>query len=197
MRTETLENLLEQLDSGNDAAIERAMIAYEPYLRMVVRRQLPNTLRAQFDSMDIVQSVWVRVLTGFRQAGWRFANTAQLRAFLVRVTRNRFVDRVRQQQRRQRHEQSLQPSDWERFTSARQPEPCEELQAAELWEQMLAQCPPVHHAVLELKRQGLPLAEIAARTGLHESSVRRILYALARKLADNLDRRNPCTPPHV
>jgi DNA-binding IclR family transcriptional regulator len=34
-----------------------------------------------------------------------------------------------------------------------------------------------------LKRQGLLLTEIAARTGLHEGSIRRILYDLARRLA--------------
>jgi DNA-binding IclR family transcriptional regulator len=34
-----------------------------------------------------------------------------------------------------------------------------------------------------LTRQGFSLGEIAARTGLHESSVRRILYELARKFA--------------
>jgi DNA-binding IclR family transcriptional regulator len=31
--------------------------------------------------------------------------------------------------------------------------------------------------------QGVPLAEIADRTGLHQSSVRRILYELAKRLA--------------
>ena len=44
-------------------------------------------------------------------------------------------------------------------------------------------CPPAHREMLELKRQGIPLAEIAERTGLHESSVRRILYELAKRLA--------------
>ncbi len=44
-------------------------------------------------------------------------------------------------------------------------------------------CPPAHRDLLDLKRRGFPLAEIATRTGLHESSVRRILYDLARKLA--------------
>jgi DNA-binding IclR family transcriptional regulator len=34
-----------------------------------------------------------------------------------------------------------------------------------------------------MKRQGCSLAEIAAKTGFHESSVRRILYDLARRLA--------------
>ena len=42
---------------------------------------------------------------------------------------------------------------------------------------------PDHHELLRLKRQGLPLQEIAARTGLHEGSVRRILRQLARQLA--------------
>jgi hypothetical protein len=34
-----------------------------------------------------------------------------------------------------------------------------------------------------MKRQGLSLGEIVARTGLHDGSVRRIIRTLARKLA--------------
>jgi RNA polymerase sigma factor (sigma-70 family) len=202
MKTDPVENLLEQLRTGNDAAIEQAFVAHEPYLRMVVRRQLPVDLRAKFDSVDIVQSVWVHVLDGFRDGDWRFTNAAQLRAFLVRVTQNRFLDRVRQHQRKRRREEKLTPAGWEGLASTRQPEPSEEAQADELWEQMLALCPPAHHALLELKRQGFPLAEIAARTGLHESSVRRILYDLARQLAQKMNERpastrtNSCKKPH-
>jgi predicted component of type VI protein secretion system len=54
-------------------------------------------------------------------------------------------------------------------------------QNTELWDPLLAACPPEHHELLRLKRQGLSLAEIAARTGLDESSVCRILYDLARQ----------------
>src|SRR5438105_15053033 len=102
MSTDALENLLAELSSGDDAAIEQAFVAFEAYLRMVVRRQLSADLRAKFDSVDIIQSVWVHILDGFREAGWRFENAAQLRAFLVRVTQNRFLDRVRQHQRKLR-----------------------------------------------------------------------------------------------
>ena len=38
--------------------------------------------------------------------------------------------------------------------------------------------------ILEMKKQGCSLAEIAEKTGFHESSVRRILYDLAARLAD-------------
>ena len=48
---------------------------------------------------------------------------------------------------------------------------------------MLEQCSPAHREILLLRRQGLLLSEIAERTGLHEGSIRRILYDLARRLA--------------
>jgi RNA polymerase sigma-70 factor (ECF subfamily) len=182
MKAAPLENLFEELCRGDPKALEQAFVAYEPYLRMVVRRQLPKKLRAKFDSVDVVQSIWVDVLQGARAGGWRFDDVAHLKAFLVKVTRNRFIDRVRQHGRRMFHEYSLPPGDLESLAGARQPQPGEELQAVELWEQLLALCPPAHHTLLKLKRQGLSLAEIAERTGLHQSSVRRILYELARRL---------------
>src|SRR3712207_3464888 len=99
MSENPLDQLLERLCQGDDHAAEQVFQAYEPYLRMVVRRQLPSRLRSKFDSVDVVQSVWADVLTGFREAGWRFTNADQLRAFLLKATRNRFINRVRQHQR--------------------------------------------------------------------------------------------------
>ena len=187
MGTDPLDALLEKLCSGDDAAAEEVFRTYEPYLRMVVRRQLPARLRAKFDSVDVVQSVWVDVLHGFRESGWRFATSAQLRAFLVKVTRNRFIDRVRQHQRVLNHEQPLESAELEGLSRARDPRPSEVVQAEDLWQQMLALCPPAHHQLLRLKREGKSLAEIAEQTGLHPSSVRRILYDLARQLAASKD----------
>src|SRR5437016_13541291 len=103
MTTPPLDDLLEQLCHGDVAAAEQVFVTYEPYLRKVVRRQLPARLRAKFDSIDVVQSIWADVLTGFREAGWHFPSVAHLRAFLVKATRNRFLDRVRQ------HDAALAP----------------------------------------------------------------------------------------
>jgi len=180
MSADPLEAVLEQLCSGDPEAAERVFLAYEPYLRLVIRRQLPSHLRAKFDSIDVVQSVWVDVLHGFREAGWRFTNTDQLRAFLIKATRNRFIDRVRQFKAVEA-EQPLTETDPEVLPESAQPEPSEVAQADELWAQLLAVCPPAHHELLQLKRQGYSIGEISARTGLHEGSVRRILYDLARR----------------
>jgi RNA polymerase sigma-70 factor (ECF subfamily) len=183
MDSEPLEALLEKLSSGDDSAAEQVFRTYEPYLRMVVRRMLPNNLRPKFDSVDVVQSVWADVLTGFREAGWRFEDAAHLRAFLVRATRNRFIDRVRQNRTAVERQEPLSSSHLETAAAASEPDPGDNLQADELWEKMLALCAPHHRPILEMKRQGCALAEIAERTGFHESSVRRILYDLARRLA--------------
>jgi RNA polymerase sigma-70 factor (ECF subfamily) len=174
--------LLEQLSSGDREAAEQVFVAYEPYLRMVVRRYLPGRLRARFDSIDVVQSVWVQVLRGLRASRWHFADTARLQAFLVKVTRRLLTSRFRHHHTALERERPAEAT-LDVLPAAGQPRPSEVAQAAELWDRMLALCPPEHHALLRLRRIGLPLAEVASRTGLHEGSVRRILRRLARQLA--------------
>ena len=183
MTAEPLELLLDRLCHGDEQAAEQVFRTYEPYLRKVVRRQLSARLRAKFDSADIVQSVWVDILQGFRQAGWRFPDVAHLRAFLVTATRNRFIDRYRQHHQALERERPLAEDGSAGELASRQPRPSEVGRADDLWEHMLGRCPPEHHELLRLKRQGLSVPEIAARVGLHEDSVRRILRQLARALA--------------
>jgi RNA polymerase sigma factor (sigma-70 family) len=181
MTAAPLDTLLERLSVGDALAAEEVFRAYEPYLRKVVRRLLPDRLRSKFDSEDVVQSVWADVFSGFGEAGRRFASVAHLRAFLVMVARHRLGDRLRHFQSALDREQPLVLTD--ACPASPQPRPSQVAQAADLWDQMLALCPPAHRQVLQLKRQGLSLTEVAARTGLHEGSVRRILRKLARQLA--------------
>lgn len=179
-----LESVLEQLSAGDADAAQRIFGAYAPYLRMVVRRQLTPALRAKFDSMDIVQSVWADLLGGFQSGCWEFATPQQLRAFLIRVTRNRLIDRVRQQQTPLRRETRL---DGDALSALPQPRPAEagaQLEAEEMWQRLLMLCPPKHRALLELKRQGASIGEIAAQSGLHAGSVRRIFCDLAARLTE-------------
>jgi RNA polymerase sigma-70 factor (ECF subfamily) len=183
MSVRSFDDLLERLRRGEDAAAEVLFRIYEPYLRKVARRQLPRQLRAKFDSRDVVQSVWAHFLQGLRDASWQFVDSTHLRAFLATMTRNRLTDRIRHFHHALERERSLADTDAARLPAAAQPRPSELVRADDLWERLLALCPPEHHELLRLKRQGWPLAEIAARTGLHEGSVRRILRKLARQVA--------------
>src|SRR5438105_1875090 len=160
---EPLNNLLAQLCSGDTAAAGQVFVAFEPYLRKAVRRQIPANLRARFDSADILQSVWADALRGFREAGWRFSDADHLRGFLFVAMRNRLVDRIRRSQKAADRQEPLGEGD-EHALASRQPRPSEVAQAGDLWERMLAHCPPEHRPLLALKRQGYSLAEIAERT---------------------------------
>ena len=182
MPSNPLDALLERLCSGDAEAAERVFVEYEPYLRLVVRRMLPATLRPKFDSVDVVHSIWADLLHGFRESGWRFKDAAHLRGFLVKATRNRFMDRLRKHRAAVETEETEIAGEVEQVLGS-DPRPSEIAVANDLWARMLALCPAQHRPLLQLKRQGLSLQDIAARTGYHPSSVRRVFYDLARKLA--------------
>jgi RNA polymerase sigma factor (sigma-70 family) len=182
MTTSTLEELLAKLCQGDMDAAEQVFRTYEPYLRKVVRRQLPARLRPKFDSEDVVQSTWAGLLRRFRDSGLWFPDAEHLRNFLITATRHRFVDRLRQYRTEGERELPLPESGVEGLPAAT-PRPSERAQAAELWERMLQLCKPKHRVILEMKRQGRPMADIVARTGLHEDSIRRILKELSRRVA--------------
>jgi RNA polymerase sigma factor (sigma-70 family) len=183
MNPEALEPLLENLCQGDMAAAKQVFLACESYLRKIVRRQMPSRLQAKFDSVDVVQSVWADLLRGYRNGAWHFADVRRLQAFLVQVTRNRFHDKFRKHRISFEKEQQLDAAHTSQMPSCPGAQPAELLDAEELWQQMLDLCAPEHQELLRLKRQGLPMEELAARTGLHPGSIRRILRNLARKLA--------------
>ncbi len=185
MKTPALDLLLDKLCCGDNAAAERAFLEYEPYLRKVVRRLLPQRLRSKFDSVDIVQSAWSDLLQGFRDSGWRFTDTEQLRAFLVRVTRNRFIDRYREHDPAARQEERLPDRSYQQLQGA-PANPSAYMQASDLWRRLQALCPPEYLPILRMKHEGVPLEEIATRTGLHPGSIRRILRNLAAQVADQV-----------
>ena len=182
MSADPIDDLLDQLARGDVEAAGALFAAYAPYLRALVRRQVSDQLRAKFDSADVVKSVWVQVVRQLGRDGWSIEDEARLRGLLATIARRRLLTRVR------KHANDLAPdqpreAEVETVPEHRFPRPSEVAQADDMWERMLEICPREHHPVLILKREGLPLTEIASRTGLHEGSVRRILRRLARELA--------------
>ena len=193
MADESLDLWIERLNRGDAAAVERFFHAYEPYLRIAVRRRLGTRLRSKVDSADIVQSVFADVLGGLREGGWRFEGQPQLLAFLRQIAWRRIADRAAKYRPALEKEQGLgetHPDDLPRST---QPRPSEEAQGHEFWERVLRTCPPSHHEIVRMRRDGMRLEEIARRAGLHEGSVRRILYDLARRMS--IARRGAGGPP--
>ncbi len=188
MDPRALETLWETSRNGDMAALEEVFLTYEPYLRTVVYRQMPARLRSKFDPVDVVQSVWADLLDGLRQGRWRFESPSHLKGFLTKMARHRLLEHIRRHGNAARHEQSLEATEGHDALAGSQPKPSQFARANELWDRLWTFCPPAHRQLLQLKIQGLGWAEIAAQTGLHEGSVRRIFYELARKLFSTKDR---------
>lgn len=169
---------IDRLGRGDVDAVAAMFAAYAPYLRAIVRCRMADRLRGQFDSADVVQSVWVQVLRQIGRPGWEVTDERQLRALLATIARRRLITRIRRT-----------PDDGDpvgavdELPAVGQARPSEVVQADDVWDKMLDLCPEDHHPVLAMRREGVPLAEIAARTGLHEGSVRRIIRRLASALA--------------
>jgi RNA polymerase sigma-70 factor (ECF subfamily) len=183
MSDESLDQWIERLNSGDVEAVEHVLLAYEPYLRVVVRRRIGHRLRAKLDSVDVVQSVFANVLNGFRTGGWQFAGRPQLRAFLRQIAWRRLADRYQEHRKGLDREQSLSETLPFNLPDSETPRPSQVVEGREFWERVLAACPPAHREIVLLRVNGFQLGEIAERTGLHEGSVRRILYDLARRLS--------------
>jgi RNA polymerase sigma factor (sigma-70 family) len=183
MSEEAIDRWISRLNEGDVAAVEQVFIAYEPYLRMAVRRRLNGRIRAEVDSGDVVQSVFADVVRGVRGGTWRFEGRAQLLGLLKQIARRRVADRYAKRHRSAGKEEPLAELISGDVPASPLPRPSQEVEGRELWSSVLNSCNPAHHEVVRLRRSGFRLAEIAQRTGMHEGSVRRILYELARRMS--------------
>jgi DNA-directed RNA polymerase specialized sigma24 family protein len=180
---ESLQELLRRLKAGDVVAAEKIFVAFEPYLRQLVRRKLSVKLRTKFDSIDVVQSVWGDLVKGFQAAQWGFNDVEMLRSFLIKTTLHRLIDNVRRHQGALTNEQPMVAESQIEDPLAPQGGPGGDIMAEETWKQLLFLCPSQHRELLLLKRQGYTIPEIAFRSGLHEGSVRRVFHDLARRYA--------------
>jgi RNA polymerase sigma-70 factor (ECF subfamily) len=173
------DDVLARLGRGETAAANELYTAYSAYVRAVVRRRLSAHLRAKFDSADVAQSVWAQVVRRVG-AGWQVGSEPELRAVLAVIARRRLATRVRTHSR---PAERTSATALDGVPAPSSTSPSQVAHAQELWDRLLQLCPSEHRDVLRLRREGMPLAEVAARTGLHEGSVRRILRRLFREVA--------------
>lgn len=178
MSESSLAELLERIRLGDRVSEAELLHRYEPFLRMIIRRQMSSALRVKVDSVDIFQSVMSNIFMSIRKARLIIEDADEFRAFLVRSARNRLIDHVRKNRR------AISAQRYTKLENAEEndPNPSECLQADDTWRELMTICSDSHRPIIEMKREGFSLDEISDRTGMHKSSIRRILYNLARKL---------------
>ncbi len=140
--------------------------------------------------MDFVQAVWQSVFTGSDRDLHRFENVQHLRGFLAGVAQNKVFEEYRRRTRTQKYDIGREEPlfvrrgnrEVPREVAAHDPSPSQDAQAADRLAQMIAGRSPQEAEVIQLRCQGLTFEEIAAQTGLHERSVRRVIEEIRRRM---------------
>src|SRR5262245_39016827 len=85
--------LLDRHHAGDPKALSQLLVLHLPSIRDLVHRRLPDVLRRDDDTMDVVQDVAIQVLK--EGPKFRCANEAQFRTLVSVMVANRLHDRVR------------------------------------------------------------------------------------------------------
>ncbi len=137
MNSGSLDEWIGRLNEGDLEAVARVFIAYEPYLRIAVRRRLSPRLRSKVDSADIVQSVFADLVCGVRDGGWNLTGRAHLEALLRTIAWRRLADRYQKHARAVDRERSLHDTPSHSLRDRAQARPSQEAQGREFWERVL------------------------------------------------------------
>ncbi len=182
--------LISRLKAGDDSAVGGLLRGFEGDVRLIVRARLPQSLRNQFDSMDFVQAVWASVLVGPDAAEPAFESPRHFLGYLAGVAQNKVWEEYRRRTRTRKYElareerMQVRPGGFDetRELAATDPTPSQEAQATDRLKQILKGRTPQEAEAIELRRQGLTFEEIAARTQMHERTVRRLITELREQM---------------
>jgi RNA polymerase sigma-70 factor (ECF subfamily) len=179
--------LMERLESGDAQA---ATLVYERYARRLLglaRQALHNRLKGKVDADDVVQSVF---RTFFRHAAnheFDLQDESALWALLAEVALRKCGRWSRHFAARKRGGE-LKAVALEACTSGeepadpREPSPADAVVLLDLVEQLLRGLGEGERLVCEMRLQGFPVADIAARAGCTETTVFRKLDLIRKRL---------------
>jgi RNA polymerase sigma factor (sigma-70 family) len=185
-----IQDLIARARAGDEEAIGSFLREFEGELRIMVRGRLPKSLRCRFDSTDFVQAVWQSFFVDLRTRPNEFENVHHLRGYLAGVVRNKIYEQHRRLTRTAKYALGREEPLYVRrsgrevgrdFVSP-EPTPSQAVQARDRLAQLIAGCSPREVQVITLRHQGMTFDEIAARTGLGERTVRRIIEDARRRM---------------
>jgi RNA polymerase sigma-70 factor (ECF subfamily) len=172
----TTAQLLGRIRGGDDAARAALVARIEPLLRRFAQGRVPQLLRHQEDTADLVQLTWLKALDKLdaiepREPGAFFA---YLRTMLINA--------LRESLRRHGRSPVVAGSDIEQAVESVLPAANVDPSDWIAWEQSLATLSPGHRGLVLMRFEfGMSFAEIAAETGESADGVRmKLNRALAR-----------------
>ena len=188
-QSDSFRELMDDVQSGSEAAAARFLDLYSDHIYRAVRRRLNRVLRPRFDSQDFVQAVWASFFQ-HRSQVTRFERPEELVAFLTRVAGNKVIDECRRRMQTQKsninRECSIDDDDHpqRKMIAGREPRASQVAIAKEQWERMTNGVPSHYRMILELRAGGETHEKIAQMLDVNEKTVRRVLRKLSSRLEE-------------
>lgn len=182
--------LLERVREGDDQAAAELFSRYVERLTRLARVRLSARVATRTDPDDVVMSVFRSFFIAAREGRFLLTRGGDLWRLLASITQHKVLRHVRQHTADRRSvdcERSLDqvnegdPSFWKREPSVE-----EALALADELERLLNHLTPFARRVVELRLQGLQLAQIAETLECSERTVRRSLDQAKQILTERL-----------
>jgi RNA polymerase sigma-70 factor (ECF subfamily) len=187
--TETFAQLMTRLRSGENAAARTVFEQYAGRLVALARRRFNRLVARKVDPEDVVQSVFNSFFARHRAGELDVSDGHALWNLLTVITLRKCADRAAYflAERRDAARETSGPAagdgpDAWSLASDREPRPEEVLILEETVEHLFRKLGVHERPILELSLQGYTAAEISARLGRAERSVRRLRERIRKRL---------------
>jgi RNA polymerase sigma-70 factor (ECF subfamily) len=184
----TFVEFLRRIRAGDQQAAAELVRAYEPAIRLEVRRRLNDpSLFPVFDSVDICQSVLASFFVRAAAGQYDLDRPGQLLGLLVAMARNKLAHHARHQHRLRRDSRRRVGDAEDRLKEcAAGPTPDRLLEGRELLARVREGLTDQERRLAELRGEGLTWPEIASRLGGEAQARRRQLRRALDRVAGEL-----------
>jgi RNA polymerase sigma-70 factor (ECF subfamily) len=149
---------------------------FEPVVRRDLRFRLRNIrTRAEFDSMDISQSVLGHFFARAAAGLYDLKEPAELARLLLTMTRNKLAERLRHQHRQRRDSRRTVGGVESLAVPGGGPTPSRVIAGKELLDEVRRRLTDAERQLADMRGQGLSWAEIAASQGSTPETLRKQL----------------------
>ena len=181
---DAFDTLMTRLRAGDTAAFEDLVRGYGPAVERAARVLLGRPLRAQFDTLDLLQTVHRTLLLGLRTGRFSVSDPHHLRHLALTLLRRKIARRWREVKQQLETRATSQESPFSTSQDRVDPEPgpadCASLRDEET--RYLQATAPMDRRLLELRIKGFSTAEVARKLGVDAAVLRVRLGRLRRKL---------------
>jgi DNA-directed RNA polymerase specialized sigma24 family protein len=181
------QEILEQVQAGDEAAAEEFVRIYEPYVRQVVRARLrAMRLRRVADSSDFCQAVMASFLIRVTVGEYDLAGSIELKRLLGRMAINKVVDLARKPEFRNPVLAVSAPGVRGVEPIAPGPGPASNLAWKDMVEAVRGRLTDNERSISDLRTTGLSWTEVAASLGEKPDAVRNRLNRALKRIIGEL-----------